>query len=129
MFDTAFFGYTDLPDQIDLDGKELVPLKSIRTKYHGTSQQTPFDVSNLRHLCKVLEIELHRPVKGLYCVEKIYANFFDFLYSFYVKEVTKIGFVGSTYYYNYKGDLMFLSKKICDSKIIHNVFRYFMSYC
>jgi hypothetical protein len=126
MFDTAFFGYSDLPDMIDLNGKELVPLKSIRLKYHGTSQQTPFDVSNLRHLCNVLGIELHRPVKGLYCIEKCYSQFFDFLYSFYVKEVTSIGFYGP-YYYDQNGNLMWLDSKKCSGQMIQNLFQSFFN--
>lgn len=127
MFDTAFFGYSDLPDLIDLNGKELVPLKSIRQKYHGTSQSTPFNVSNLRDLCNFLNIKLHRPVKGLYCVEKCYSQFFDYLHSFYLKEVTKIGFYGSAYYYNRHGDLMFLNSQKCNGQTIQHLFHSFMS--
>ena len=126
MFDTAFFGYSDLPDLIDVNGKELVPLKSIRLKYHGTSQKTPFDVSNLRYLCSLLGIKLHRPVRGLYCIEKCYSYFFDILYSFYVKEVIKGGFYGSVYYYNRYGDLMFLNRKECDGQTIKQLFQSFM---
>ena len=114
MFDTAFFGYSDLPDCIEIEGKSYVPLKAIRVKYHGTHpKETPFDVENLKMLCKVLRINIYRPVKGLYCIEKLYAEFFDSLYQFYCEKKTELKktkeyflWGWGTKYYNYYGDLM-----------------------
>jgi hypothetical protein len=114
MFDTAFFGYSDLPDCIEIEGKSYVPLKAIRVKYHGTyTKKTPFDVENLKMICKVLGINIYRPVKGLYCVEKLYAEFFDALYHFYCEKKTELTktkeyflWGWGTKYYNYYGDLM-----------------------
>jgi hypothetical protein len=83
MFDTAFFGYSELPDLIELEGKELIPLKAIRLKYNKCGRKHYFSVKNLHSLCKFLGIKLHRPVKGLYCVEKIYIQFFEKLNSLY----------------------------------------------
>ena len=114
MFDTAFFGYSDLPDCIEIEGKSYVPLKAIRVKYHGTHpKETPFDVENLKMICKVLGINIYRPVKGLYCVEKLYAKFFDVLHQFYynrkkeLQQTKEYDFWRSgRKYYNYYGDLM-----------------------
>jgi hypothetical protein len=34
-------------------------------------------------VCKVLKIEIHRPVKGLLCIEDQYAKVLDYLYMNY----------------------------------------------
>jgi len=69
MFDTAFFGYSELPDSIELDDRKLIPIKTFQ---HGAIFT--------RSICKVVGIQLHRPVKGLYCIEENDCKFFDYLY-------------------------------------------------
>ncbi len=95
IFYPAFFGYENLPNSIEVKGCKLIPVKSLCLKYHGTitnSSQSngQFCVGNIRSLCNSLEIHLHRPVRGLYCIEERYLKFFDALYQFYIKEVSKL---------------------------------------
>ena len=83
IFDSSFFGYTNLPDSIELDDKKLVPIKALKLKYEDHSMISScnlFSVSTIRSICQRIGIELHRPVKGLYCVEDSYCRFFDYLY-------------------------------------------------
>ena len=102
MFDTAFFGYSDLPDCIEIEGKSYVPLKAIRLKYHGTrSKETPFDVVNLRTICKVLGIGIYRPIKGLYCVDKLYSKFFDTLHQFYEEKGVELRKTNEYFYWGW----------------------------
>ena len=142
MFDTAFFGYSDLPDCIELEGKSYVPLKAIRVKYHGTrSKETPFDIENLKALCKVLGIHIYRPVKGLYCIEQFYAKFFDVLHKFYEQKQSEMiekrdcCWGWGVKYYTYRGDLMSrgsycgmdpFNKVIVDSNSIRNLYDNFL---
>ena len=141
MFDTAFFGYSDLPDYIELEGKSYVPLKAIRVKYHGTrSKVTPFDVENLKALCKFLRIDIYRPVKGLYCIEQLHAKFFDVLHKFYEQKRSEVErgdlcWGWGVKYYNYRGDLMSrgsycgmnpFHKVIVDSNSIRNLYDNFL---
>jgi hypothetical protein len=137
IFHPAFFGYSNLPDSIEFNGQKLVPIKAIRVKYQGKSQSSgAFNIENIRCLCDFLEIELHRPVRGLYCIEECYANFFEQLYNFYVKHVSSyIHFPG--YFYNSNGDLMWgitnwhtgeaSYQKKCDGNVIKNLFNSYFS--
>ena len=95
IFYSAFFGYKNLPGSIEVGNRKLIPVKSLCLKYHGTitnsyQSNREFCVSKIRRLCEFLEIQLHRPVKGLYCVEERYLKFFDALYQFYMKESSKL---------------------------------------
>jgi len=68
MFDTAFFGYSELPDSIELENRKLIPIKTL-------NQSACF----IRSVCKIVGIQLHRPVKGLYCIEEDDFKFFDYI--------------------------------------------------
>ena len=132
IFHPAFFGYNNLPDSIEIENCKLIPIKTLRLKYHGTDKSGVFCVENIRSLCKFLEIQLHRPVRGFYCIEERYLKFFDSLYQFYKKEVSILPYTPCPYYYNYRGDLMIceynwrtgetLHKKKCDREVIRNIF-------
>ncbi len=65
IFDSAFFGYKNLPDSVEVDGMKLIPIKKIKR----------FSAEFIRNICKILNIQLHRPVKGLICIEEQYAHF------------------------------------------------------
>lgn len=81
IFDSSFFGYTNLPDSIELGNRKLVPIKVLKLKYEGNSMSGGvFAVCEIRHLCEYLNIQLYRPVKGLYCIEDSYVRFFDYLH-------------------------------------------------
>jgi hypothetical protein len=132
IFHPAFFGYKNLPDSIEIENCKLIPVKTLRLKYQGTSSSDGvFCVKNIRSLCKFLEIQLHRPVRGLYCIEERYLKFFNTLYQFYIKEAS-LFIHHSNHYYNYNGDLMWciyswktgktLYEKKCDGEVIRNIF-------
>ena len=83
IFDSSFFGYSNLPDSIELNDRKLVPIKSLKLKYEDHSMVFSgnlFSVSTIKSICSIIGIELHRPVKGLYCIEECYCKFFDYLY-------------------------------------------------
>jgi len=133
IFHPAFFGYENLPNSIEIENRKLIPVKALRLKYQGTSNSDgAFCVKNIRALCKFLKIQLHRPVRGLYCIEERYQKFFNTLYQFYIKEVSSYDIHYSNHYYNYKGDLMWcmynrrtgeiLHEKKCDGRVIKNIF-------
>jgi hypothetical protein len=133
IFHLAFFGYKNLPNSIEIENRKLIPVKALRLKYQGASNSDgAFCVKNIRALCKFLEIQLHRPVRGLYCIEEHYLKFFDALYQFYMKEVSSY-IDHPNHYYNYKGDLMWciyncrtgeiFHKKKCDGRVIKNMLR------
>ena len=94
IFYPAFFGYTNLPDSIEIGNRKLIPVKSLCLKYHGTItnglRNDNFSCGNIRTLCRELEIQLHRPIRGLYCVEERYLKFFDALYQLHIKKVESI---------------------------------------
>ena len=83
-FDVSFFGYTDLPSSLQFDDQQkLIPVKSLKLKYEKNSMNSScdlFSVPNIRWICTFLGIQLHRPVKGLYCIEESYVRFFDHLH-------------------------------------------------
>jgi len=72
IFDSAFFGYSNLPDSIELNDRKLIPIKTLNIFKYGTHF--------VQYACKVLKIDIHRPVKGLLCVEDQYAQVLDYLY-------------------------------------------------
>jgi hypothetical protein len=81
LFDTSFFGYTDLPGSLELNDRKLVPVKFLKLKYEDNSMTGGFfSVWGIKSICNSLKIELHRPVKGLYCIEESYVRFFDHLH-------------------------------------------------
>lgn len=83
VFDSSFFGYTNLPDSIELENRKLIPVKALKLKYEDHSMVSScnfFSVSSIRSICSFVGIELYRPVKGLYCVEESYVQFFDYLH-------------------------------------------------
>jgi hypothetical protein len=83
IFDSAFFGYSDLPELIEIGQFKLIPIKSMKLKYENHSMVYSgnlFSVSNIKRICNFIGIQLYRPVKGLYCVEERYYKFFDYLY-------------------------------------------------
>jgi hypothetical protein len=45
-----------------------------------SNQIVSFSVSTIKDICEALGIKLHRPVKGLYCIEEKFCKFFDYLY-------------------------------------------------
>lgn len=65
IFDSAFFGYKNLPDSVEVDGMKLIPIKTIQR----------FSAGLIRNICKIVNIPIHRPVKGLICIEEKYAQF------------------------------------------------------
>ena len=79
VFDTAFFGYSNLPDSIELENRKLIPIKTLK----GSAMF-------IRQICKIVGIQVYRPVKGLYCIEENDCRFFDYLnhlnYSFWYKK-------------------------------------------
>ena len=75
IFDSAFFGYQNLPDSIELDGSKLIPIKTLNIFKKGTHF--------VQYACKVLKIQIHRPIKGLLCVEDQYAQVLEYLYMNY----------------------------------------------
>jgi hypothetical protein len=82
IFDSSFFGYNNLPDSIEIDEHKLIPIKALKLRYEDHSMVSScnlFSVSTIRSICSFLGIQLHRPVKGLYCVEETYVRFFDYL--------------------------------------------------
>jgi len=83
IFDSSFFGYSNLPDSIELDDRKLIPVKSLKLRYEDHSMVFSgnlFSVSTIKSICSMIGIELHRPVKGLYCIEEQDCKFFDYLY-------------------------------------------------
>lgn len=68
IFDTAFFGYSNLPDSIELEDRKLIPIKTLK----GSAMF-------IRQICKFVGIQVYRPVKGLYCIEEQDCKFFDYL--------------------------------------------------
>jgi len=90
IFDSSFFGYQNLPDSIELNDNKLIPIKVLKLRYEDHSMVSScnlFSVSNIRSICAFLGIELHRPVKGLYCVEENYVRFFDYLYQLQIDKI------------------------------------------
>lgn len=88
--DCAFFGYQDLPDSIELNDRKLIPIKSLKLKYERNSMSGGvFAVQNIRIMCRILNIPLQRPVKGLYCLEEKYSKFFDCAHRFYLDGIWK----------------------------------------
>ena len=82
IFDSSFFGYNNLPDSIEIDDQKLIPIKGLKLRYEDHSMVSScnlFSVSSIKSICSFLDIQLHRPVKGLYCVEESYVRFFDYL--------------------------------------------------
>ncbi len=75
IFDSAFFGYSNLPDSIELNDRKLIPIKTLKVFQKGTHF--------VQYVCKVLKIDIHRPVKGLLCVEDQYAQVLEYLYQNY----------------------------------------------
>jgi hypothetical protein len=135
IFHPAFFGYENLPDSIELDNHKLIPIKALRLKYQGKSQSKgAFCAENIRSLCNILSIELHRPVRGLYCIEEHYSKFFDYLYQFYSQHAGSF-LHHNSYYYASNGDLIWYihnwktgairEVKKCDGKLIKTLFRNF----
>ena len=94
IFYPAFFGYQNLPNSIEVGNRKLIPVKSLCLKYNGTITNGPrnnnFSTGDIRMLCMKLEIQLHRPIRGLYCVEERYLKFFDALYQLHIKKVESI---------------------------------------
>jgi hypothetical protein len=83
IFDSSFFGYSNVPDSIELDDRKLIPIKSLKLKYEDHSMAYSgnlFSVSTIKSICSIIGIELYRPVKGLYCIEEQYCKFFDYLH-------------------------------------------------
>lgn len=83
IFDSSFFGYSNLPDSIELDDRKLIPVKSLKLRYEDHSMVFSgnlFSVSTIKSICSMIGIELHRPMKGLYCIEEQDCKFFDYLY-------------------------------------------------
>lgn len=76
IFESAFFGYQNLPDSIELNDRKLIPIKTLNVFQRGTHF--------VQYACKLLKIEIHRPVKGLLCVEDQYAQVLEYLYQNYV---------------------------------------------
>jgi len=37
VFDSSFFGYTNLPDSIELENRKLIPVKALKLKYEDHS--------------------------------------------------------------------------------------------
>lgn len=72
IFDSAFFGYSNLPDLIEVNDQKLIPIKTLNVFQRGTHF--------VQYACKVLKIDIHRPVKGLLCVEDQYAQVLEYLH-------------------------------------------------
>ena len=110
-FKTAFFGYSELPSIVNYNNQVLIPLKQIRINHQGTEQKSPFDLYNLRKLCKVIGIPVYRPTPGLYCVRECDEFFFYKLSSLFNEK--RISFYGNHYEYDNCGNLYdWLMKKI-----------------
>lgn len=88
IFNSAFFGWKDLPNLIEYQGKKLIPLKALKLKNGGnaTYQSGLFDVSSMRRICEMVGITLYRPVLGLYCISDNECNFFSYLHQFLGKD-------------------------------------------
>ena len=136
IFHPAFFGYNNLPDSIELENRKLIPVKALRLKYHGMSQSNgAFSVENIRTLCKILGIELHRPVRGLYCIEEHYLKFFDRLHQFFSKNVSSF-LDHNVHSYDAKGNLIWSiynwkthtwnHQLKCDGNTIKSIFQEFV---
>ena len=76
IFDSAFFGYQNLPNSIEVNDRKLIPIKTLNVFKRGTHF--------VQYACKFLKIEIHRPVKGLLCVEDQYAQVLEYLHQNYV---------------------------------------------
>jgi len=76
IFESAFFGYSNLPDSIELNDRKLIPIKTLNVFQRGTHF--------VQYACKLLKIEIHRPVKGLLCVEDQCAQVLEYLHQNYV---------------------------------------------
>lgn len=93
LFDASFFGYSNLPESIEVENLKLIPIKALKLKYEAHSMVSScnsFSVSSIKTICNLLNIQLHRPVKGLYCIEESYSRFFDYLYSHSICNRTEI---------------------------------------
>ncbi len=75
IFDSAFFGYQNLPNSIELNDRKLIPIKTLNVFKRGTHF--------VQYACKLLKIQIHRPVKGLLCVEDHYARVLEYLHLTY----------------------------------------------
>lgn len=83
IFDSSFFGYSNVPDSIEFNEHKLIPIKSLKLKYEDHSMSSScnlFSVSKIKTICSIIGIQLYRPVKGLYCIEESYTKFFDYLH-------------------------------------------------
>jgi hypothetical protein len=90
IFDSSFFGYKNLPDSIELNDNKLIPIKVLKLRYEDHSMVSScnlFSVSTIKSICTILGIELHRPVKGLYCIGENYVRFFDYLYQLQIDKM------------------------------------------
>lgn len=82
VFDSSFFGYTNLPDSIEFENRKLIPLKRLKLRYlkNCMSWSPTFSASCIREICQFIGIKVYRPVKGLYCIGEDDCKFFDYLY-------------------------------------------------
>jgi hypothetical protein len=72
IFDSAFFGYSNLPNLIEVNDQKLIPIKTLNVFQRGTHF--------VQYVCKVLKIDIHRPVKGLLCVGDQYAQVLEYIH-------------------------------------------------
>jgi hypothetical protein len=97
IFQTAFFGYKNLLEYektvigFSLKDKRLIPIKKLKL-------EKGYSVNEIRTICRVLDIPVHRPVPGLYCLEEKYCKFIDHAYHLF-----REGFWKDNHYY---ADLM-----------------------
>lgn len=81
IFHSAFFGYENLPDSIELENRKLIPIKALKLRYEKNCMRSDhFGATCIRQICKIVGIQVHRPVKGLYCIEENDCKFFDYLH-------------------------------------------------
>jgi len=96
IFESAFFGWKNLPNMIEYQEKKLIPLKTLKLKNGGnaTHHDGLFSVSEMKSICKKVGITVYRPIVGLYCISKDDCDFFSYLHD-YLKSLIDG---------NYKGD-------------------------
>ena len=82
IFESAFFGWKNLPTMIEYQGRKLIPLKTLKLKNGGkpTHHNGLFSVSEMRRICERVGITLYRPTLGLYCISEDECSFFSYLH-------------------------------------------------
>ena len=79
LTNSAVFGWKNLPDELVFNGMKMIPLKKYKLRHVDAKNGGGVSVSNLRNVCRILNIEVFRPIMGLYCIRVEDCKFLDYL--------------------------------------------------